>query len=89
VCVITEQACAAIRALLEQRPNRSSVLHFFIASLQTRAAVPDGPLCRLSNSSVEMLSSVCDALKHAADELLQLGYRTHAAHATLEHANTL
>ncbi|RXN24229.1 cilia- and flagella-associated 46 isoform X2 [Labeo rohita] len=96
VCVITEQACATIRALLEQRPNRASVLRFFIASLQTRAAVsrqrllsPDGPLCRTTDPSVEMLSSVCDALKHTADELLHLGYRTHAAQATLEHANTL
>ncbi len=42
-----------------------------------------------ADPSVEMLSSVCDALKHAAAELLQLGYRTHSAEAMLEHANTL
>ncbi|KTF85879.1 hypothetical protein cypCar_00041481, partial [Cyprinus carpio] len=36
VCAITEQACRAIRAVLEQRGNRASVLRFFIASLQTR-----------------------------------------------------
>ncbi|XP_073690617.1 cilia- and flagella-associated protein 46 [Garra rufa] len=96
VCAITEQACGTIRALLEQRPNPAAILRFFMASLQTRAAVfrrrllsPAGPLCRLSDPSVEMLSSVSDSLKHAAAELLQLGYKTHAAQATLEHANTL
>ncbi|KAL1263718.1 hypothetical protein QQF64_006457, partial [Cirrhinus molitorella] len=96
VCVIAEQACGTIRALLEQRPNQASVLRFFIASLQTRVAMfrqrllsPAGPLCRLTDPSVEMLSLVCDALKHAAAELLKLGFRTHSAQATLEHANTL
>lgn len=36
VCEITEQACRTIRAVLEQRQNRASVLRFFIASLETR-----------------------------------------------------
>ncbi|XP_043112138.1 cilia- and flagella-associated protein 46-like isoform X2 [Puntigrus tetrazona] len=96
VCVITEQACRTIRAVLEQRPNRASVLRFFIAELQTRAAVfrqrllcPAAPLQCLTDLSVEMLSSVCDTLKHTAAELLELGYRTHSSEAMLEHANTL
>ncbi|XP_067242183.1 cilia- and flagella-associated protein 46 [Chanodichthys erythropterus] len=96
VCDITEQACRTIRAVLEQRQNRTSVLRFFIASLETRGAVlrqrllsPVTPLCCLSDPEVEMLSSVCDTLKHTASELLQLGYSTHAAEATLEHSNTL
>ncbi|XP_016414304.1 cilia- and flagella-associated protein 46-like [Sinocyclocheilus rhinocerous] len=89
VCAITEQACRAIRAVLEQRGNRASVLRFFIASLQTRAAVFHQHLLISANPSVEMLISVCDTLKHTAAELLQLGYRTHSAEAMLEHANTL
>ncbi|XP_058652539.1 cilia- and flagella-associated protein 46-like isoform X3 [Onychostoma macrolepis] len=89
VCAITEQACRAFTAVLEQRPNQASVLRFFIAALQTRAAVLHQRLLSSADASVEMLSSVCDALKRAAAELLQLGYRTHSAEATLEHANTL
>ncbi|XP_016110299.1 cilia- and flagella-associated protein 46-like [Sinocyclocheilus grahami] len=89
VCAITEQACRAIRAVLEQRGNRASVLRFFIASLQTRAAVFRQHLLSSADPSVEMLISVSDTLRHTAAELLQLGYRTHSAEAMLEHANTL
>ncbi|XP_077103327.1 cilia- and flagella-associated protein 46 [Siphateles boraxobius] len=96
VCEITEQACRTIRAVLEQRQNRASVLHFFIASLETRGAVlrrrllrPASPLFCLSDADLQMLTSVCDTLTHTSSELLQLSYRTHSAEAMLEHADTL
>ncbi|XDV49762.1 hypothetical protein PO909_018949 [Leuciscus waleckii] len=96
VCEITEQACGTIRAVLEQRQNRASVLRFFIASLETRGAVlrrrllrPASPLFCLSDADLQMLTSVCDTLTHTSSELLQLRYRTHSAEAMLEHADTL
>ncbi|KAK7149085.1 hypothetical protein R3I93_013174 [Phoxinus phoxinus] len=96
VCEITEQACRTIRAVLEQRQNRASVLRFFIAALETRGAVlrrrllrPAAPLFCLSEPDLQMLTSVCDTLTHTSSELLQLRYRTHSAEATLEHADTL
>ncbi|XP_056093177.1 cilia- and flagella-associated protein 46 [Rhinichthys klamathensis goyatoka] len=96
VCEITEQACGTIRAVLEQRQNRASVLRFFIAALETRGAVlrrrllrPASPLFCLSDADLQMLTSVCDTLTHTSSELLQLRYRTHSAEATLEHADTL
>ncbi|XP_026079139.1 cilia- and flagella-associated protein 46 [Carassius auratus] len=89
LCAITEQACRTITAVLEQRGNRASVLCFFIAQLQTRAAVFRLHCLSSADPSVEMLISVCDTLKHTAAELLHLGYRTHSAEARLEHANTL
>ncbi|KAA0718385.1 Cilia- and flagella-associated protein 46 [Triplophysa tibetana] len=96
VCEITAQACTSFRSVLERRQNRAGVLRFYIASLEIRCAVvrrqllcADGRVSSRSDSCVDMLTSVCVKLKHAAAELLQLGYRTHAADATLEHANTL
>ncbi|XP_051507186.1 cilia- and flagella-associated protein 46 [Myxocyprinus asiaticus] len=96
VCEITQQACRSLTSVVEQRLNRALVLRFFRASLESRAAVllqrvlnPDGRSCGVTDASVEMFASVCNMLKHAASELLLLGYRTHAAEATLTHANTL
>ncbi|KAG1963056.1 cilia- and flagella-associated protein [Pimephales promelas] len=96
VCEITEQACRTIRAVLEQRRNRASVLRFFMAALETRGAVlrrrllrPASPLFCLSDADLQMLTSVCDTLTHTSSELLQLRYRTHSAEAMREHADTL
>ncbi|XP_056617498.1 cilia- and flagella-associated protein 46 isoform X3 [Triplophysa dalaica] len=96
VCEITAQACRSFRSVLERRQNRAGVLLFYITSLEIRCAVvrrqllcADGRVSSRSDSCLEMLTCVCVKLKHAAAELLQLGYRTHAADATLEHANTL
>lgn len=59
------------------------------AVVRRQLVCADGSASSLTDSRVEMLTHICVTLKHAAAELLQLGYRTHAADATLEHANTL
>ncbi|XP_076830740.1 cilia- and flagella-associated protein 46 isoform X3 [Brachyhypopomus gauderio] len=91
---ITDRAVTLLTSALEQRRNRAPVLRFYIASLQATGAV----LCRHAlgpahssrvPETVEALRGVCDTLEHSAASLLELGYRTHAAHTTLERANTL
>ncbi|KAI7806039.1 putative tetratricopeptide repeat protein 40, partial [Triplophysa rosa] len=67
-------------------------VHLYVcrgAVVRRQLLCADGRVSSLSDSCVEMLTCVCVTLKRAAAELLQLGYRTHAADATLEHANTL
>ncbi|XP_066535415.1 cilia- and flagella-associated protein 46 isoform X2 [Hoplias malabaricus] len=93
VCQIVNQVIGLLRSALDQRPNRAPLLHFYIASLQTKKAVLSRsalrPACPDKAKMVETLKSVCDTLKHSTDVLLHHGYRSPAAETTLEQANTL
>ncbi|XP_046691474.1 cilia- and flagella-associated protein 46 isoform X1 [Silurus meridionalis] len=96
VCKITDTAIGLFRSALEQKPNRASVLNFYIASLQARGAV----LCRqslrvtcpghsVSADTVKKLNAVCDTLEKSAAALRQHGYKNQAAETILEQAHTL
>nr|XP_021336588.1 cilia- and flagella-associated protein 46 [Danio rerio] len=89
VCLITEQACRTLRAALDDGQSRASVLRYYTASLQLRGAVFRLRLMRYVSPSVEMLTAVCETLTHTRAELLELGFRTDAAEAALQHAHTL
>lgn len=59
----------------------------FRGAVLRRAALE--PARAYHGETVEKLKSVCDTLKHSAAVLLQHGYRTSTAEATVEQANTL
>ncbi|XP_035257112.1 cilia- and flagella-associated protein 46 isoform X2 [Anguilla anguilla] len=91
-CRILEHASAVLRSVLEERPNRGPGLRFLVASLETRRAVLQVKSLKTSASvpeAVEMLTAACDALRHSADEFLQLGHQEHGAEALLEQAEAL
>ncbi|XP_043912815.1 cilia- and flagella-associated protein 46 [Protopterus annectens] len=95
-CELLQHTVKVFRSALEEKPNRSSVLGFMIASMEFRMVSIQikaelDPNANKDNSPeiAKSLLDACDKMSHIETEFLQYGYMEKSAEVMMEHANLL